>query len=1007
MVEPMNTLAARDKKACVFVGPAQSGKPVALTTPIATPNGWKVFGDIHPGDYVFAHDGKPVPVVYETPIYTDRKCYRITFDDGTSIVCDEVHPWSVNDTLARDPYKLIEKSTGEILKRYRIPTKGGTAFRYRYSIPNAKPLALPEQQLPIDPYLLGVWLGDGCYQHGYLNLGLDDAQHIIDQLKSRGHTCEVLPTAAAARGTAFRVKVHGLREKLKQEGLCGKKYIPAVYLRASELQRRDVLRGLIDTDGTVGRRGRVEFGSSDENLFPAVVELVRTLGYKAMCDAKVPTFSHKGEKRQGKMAYRCFFYAYGGSDATTIPRHIERAREHCKKVVTRPTHAGRRFIRNIEPVPSVPVKCIGVDHPDHLFLIGEQMVPTHNTQGLILNWLAYTVAVDPMDMIIYSPTKGAARDLGMRRVDRLHRDSKLIGSRLLKKRDADNKFDKLYDSGIMLTLSHPSVTEFAGRPIARVALTDYDRMDDDIGGDGAPFDLASKRTTTFGSFAMTLAESSPSKPITDPKYIPQSKHEAPPANGILGLYNRGDRRRRYWPCPSCDEYFEAKFDMLEWDRKAPNVVEAGESVRLVCPHCGYKIHPDQRNEMDMWGVWVKDGQRVDSDGKIHGPDPRTDIASFWLNGLAAAFISWRELVKNYIIADEEYQRTGSEESLKKFYNNDLGEPYLPKSMESERLPEILKSRAEPLPVSEEPNTEEMVQRYVSGDRDVITPLVPKDVRFLVATVDVQKNMFVVQVFGIRPGEPFDSVLIDRFSIVKSRRIDESGDHLWVKPGTYLDDWDRITEEVLDRSYELSDGSGRRMMIKMTGCDSGGREGVTTNAYNYYRKLKKEGKSGRFHLIKGEHAPGAPRTRISFPDSNRRDKFAVARGDVPVLMVHSNALKDTLANRLESTVPGKGMFVTPDWMPDFVYSELCAEIRTAKGWENPLSSRNEAWDLSYYMIGLCVSPLIRIEQMDWDNPQGWAADWDMNPLITAPFNNKRFAPELKNSYDFGKLANNLA
>lgn len=789
MVEPMNTLAARDKKACVFVGPAQSGKPLDIDTPIPTPTGTVHLHEIKLGDWVYDEHGLPVQVIFVSDVKYGRECFAISFEGiQDPIVADAEHWWCIVG-----------------------------------------------QPAPL---------------------------------------------------------------------------------------RTDELRAGMQ----ISRRG----------------DNPRTFTLQA-----------------------------------------------------------------IEAVPSRPVKCIGVDSDAHLFLCGVDGIPTHNTQGLILNWLAYSVAVDPMDMIIYSPTKGAARDFSMRRVDRLHRDSKEVGSRLLKKRDADNKFDKLYDSGIMLTMSHPSVTEFAGRPIARVALTDYDRMDDDIGGDGAPFDLASKRTTTFGSFAMTLAESSPSKPITDPKYIPQSKHEAPPANGILGLYNRGDRRRRYWPCPSCDEYFEAKFDMLEWDRKAPNVVEAGESVRLVCPHCGHKIHPDQRNEMDMWGVWVKDGQRVDSNGRVHGPDPRTDIASFWLNGLAAAFISWRELVKNYIIADEEYQRTGSEESLKKFYNNDLGEPYLPKSMESERLPEILKSRAEPLPVSEEPNTEEMVQRYVSGDRDVITPLVPKDVRFLVATVDVQKNMFVVQVFGIRPGEPFDSVLIDRFSIVKSRRIDESGDHLWVKPGTYLDDWDRITEEVLDRSYELSDGSGRRMMIKMTGCDSGGREGVTTNAYNYYRKLKKEGKSGRFHLIKGEHAPGAPRTRISFPDSNRRDKFAVARGDVPVLMVHSNALKDTLANRLESTVPGKGMFVTPDWMPDFVYSELCAEIRTAKGWENPLSSRNEAWDLSYYMIGLCVSPLIRIEQMDWDNPQGWAADWDINPLITAPYNNKRFAPELKNGYDFGKLANNLA
>ena len=997
MVEPMDTLAARDKKACVFVGPAQSGKALTLDTPIRTPHGWTTMGEVRVGDIVFSIDGKTTRVVCESPVMHGRDCYEVMFDDGTSIRCDAEHEWSVCDINKKDRYKLHTHTTQVLAETYRK----AAGSRARYSIPNCAPLDMPEAELPIEPYLLGVWLGDGTASLGRISAGLKDAQGLLDSLTQRGHEVRVSGHSGNARGTTFIFNVEGLRGSLRDADLKNNKHIPSKYLQASVEQRRELLRGLIDTDGHVTKDGLVKFSSASRKMFNEVLELVRSLGYKPK-EREVTTKS-SFVKKGYSTAFELVFIPERGADIATLERHKNRA-DLAKR---RPGQTTRRFIVDIHQVESVPVKCIGVDNPSHLFLAGEQMVPTHNTQGLILNWLAYTVAVDPMDMIIYSPTKGAARDLGMRRVDRLHRDSKMIGSRLLKKRDADNKFDKLYDSGIMLTLSHPSVTEFAGRPIARVALTDYDRMDDDIGGDGAPFDLASKRTTTFGSFAMTLAESSPSKPITDPKYIPQTKHEAPPANGILGLYNRGDRRRRYWPCPSCDEYFEAKFDMLEWDRKAPNVVEAGESVRLVCPHCGYKIHPDQRNEMDMWGVWVKDGQRVDSDGKIHGPDPRTDIASFWLNGLAAAFINWRELVKNYIIADEEYQRTGSEESLKKFYNNDLGEPYLPKSMESERLPEVLKSRAEPLPVSEEPNTEEMVQRYVSGDRDVITPLVPKDVRFLVATVDVQKNMFVVQVFGIRPGEPFDSVMIDRFSIVKSRRIDESGDHLWVKPGTYLDDWDRITEEVLDRSYELCDGSGRRMMIKMTGCDSGGREGVTTNAYNYYRKLKKEGMAGRFHLLKGEHAPGAPRTRISFPDSNRRDKFAVARGDVPVLMVHSNALKDTLANRLESTVPGKGMFVTPDWMPDFVYSELCAEVRTVKGWENPLSSRNEAWDLSYYMVGLCVSPLVRIEQMDWENPQGWAAPWDENSLITAPFNNKRFAHEPKNSYDFGKLAGNLA
>lgn len=170
------------------------------------------------------------------------------------------------------------------------------------------------------------------------------------------------------------------------------------------------------------------------------------------------------------------------------------------------------------------------------------------TDALILNWITFGVKADPMDMIVYSPTNTSARDFSIRRIDRLHRHSKKVGAKLLKNRDADNKFDKHYDNGMLLTLGWPTVDQLSGKPVSRVALTDYDRMDDDIGGDGSAYDLAAKRTTTFGSFKMALAESSPSKPIENTRWIASSLHEAPPAKGILALYNRGDRRRWYWPC---------------------------------------------------------------------------------------------------------------------------------------------------------------------------------------------------------------------------------------------------------------------------------------------------------------------------------------------------------------------------------------------------------------------------------------------------------------------------
>lgn len=610
------------------------------------------------------------------------------------------------------------------------------------------------------------------------------------------------------------------------------------------------------------------------------------------------------------------------------------------------------------------------------------------TDALVINYALYTIVVDPMDMMIVCPTQTAARDFSMRRVDRLNRHTEAAGSRLLPAADADNKFDKQYDNGILLSLSWPTPTELAGKPIGRIVLTDRDRMPDDIEGDGEPFDLASKRTTTFGSYAMTVVESSPSRPVENLKWIPSSPHEAPPASGILALYNRGDRRRLYWSCPRCFNYFEGQFEHLAYERvKGKSNLDVAESTRMRCPHCSGLIHPDERDDMLQWSLWVKDNQGVDRFGRRFGDGPRTRIASFWLRGVAARFVTWKALVAMYLDALDDFERTGNEEALKKFYNNDLAEPYYPKSASDNRLPESLKSRAEDL-----------------GEQ-----VVPEGVRFLVATIDVQKNMFVVQVFGVLPGQPFDAVLIDRYDVRKSQRTDHDGERLWVKPHAYLEDWDELIEHVIEREYPLEDGSGRMMRIRQVGCDSGGREGVTTKAYEFWRSLRDRGLHRRFVLLKGDPSPGQPRTRISYPDSNRKDSKAGARGDIPVLMLNSLLLKDMLNGRLDCIAPGKGMFRFPNWLPDQVYVELCTEYRDPKkGWVAPDSARrNEAWDLSYYFLGLCVSELLMVEQIDWNNPPGWAKPWDQNDLVRSADAEPRFASQTTEAYDFSEFAKALA
>lgn len=611
------------------------------------------------------------------------------------------------------------------------------------------------------------------------------------------------------------------------------------------------------------------------------------------------------------------------------------------------------------------------------------------TDALVVNGVAYHVVCEPMDMVIYNPSMAAARDFSGRRIDRLHTHSPDVGKHIRLNTSADNVLDKTYINGMLLSLSWPSVTEFAGKPIGRVILTDYDRMDDDINGDGNPFDLASKRATTFGSFGMTIAESSPSRPILDPKWMRSSAHEAPPTTGILALYNRGDRRKWYWPCPHCDEFFTPDFSMLKYDKTLGDTPKIAASVYCQCPNCEQPIKPEERHGMNLRGRWLKDGQTITKDGVVHGEGRVSDISSWWLNGLAAAFTTWPGLVSEYLTAEEEYTRTGDEGKLQTFYNTDLAEPYYPRAMLNDlRLPEEIKARAEGL-----------AKRKV-----------PHGVRFLVGTVDVQKNMFIYQIFGILPGEPFDMVLIDRDKIVYSKREDEEaatpGQMQWVKPGTYHEDWDLITEHVLNKTYELDDDSGRVMGIKMVGCDSGGKAGVTANAYAYWRKLKAAGEAHRFILLKGDPYPNRERVRVTWPDSNDHKNMAAARGDVPVYLLNSNVIKDMLDGRLDCVTPGRGMIRFPDWLEDWFYDEMCAEVRTSKGWEKK-AKRNEAWDLAYYCIGVCISKMIGIEKVDWSNPLPWMADWDRNPYVKDAEGNTKFAVVEAVEYDFAKLARELA
>ena len=602
---------------------------------------------------------------------------------------------------------------------------------------------------------------------------------------------------------------------------------------------------------------------------------------------------------------------------------------------------------------------------DHKSLVFCGPSQSGKTEGIIINGCAFIVKCNPMDVIVFGPSQSAARDFSKRRIDRLHRHSPELKAEMLVGQHADNTHDKTYRSGMMLSISWPSGNEMSSKPVPVTMLTEYDRMPDDVDGEGSPFLLAQKRSTTFGSMAMTAVDSSPSRDVEDTKWKPSTLHEAPPCKGILGLYNEGDRRRWYWPCPHCGEFFEGHFGLLRYEthelvdgeKRTLDALKAAETVYMECPRSGCRIAPTEKKGMNAKGVWLTDGEKIRADGTRYGTPTVSQSATYWLRGTAAAYIPWRDLVVKFINAEKKFADTGSEDDLKTTVNTDQGDPYFPKGNETNRLAEDLMDQAIPLPKQ----------------------MVPADVRALFAMCDVQKNRWEVQVMGIRPAAlGYDIVVIDRFPVIKSNRLDDDGERLWVKPSAYLEDWDLLTTEVMDKKYPLYDGSGE-MAITMTFCDSGGKEGVTSMIYDYYRKLKNAGRASRFMPVKGENHPGSPRAVVSYPDTKRKDRLAQARGEIPVLFFNSNSLKDTLNNMLDRELPGGGKIDFPDWLETWFFEELTVETKSPKGWVNKANRRNETWDLCAYFIGACIWK--KVDQVDWADPPTWLKPWAQNPMVT--------------------------
>lgn len=405
----------------LLAGGRGGGKALDRETPIPTPSGWSLLKDIVVGDKVFDEHGRQcfVTGVFDS---VPEKAYRLTFSDGTYLdACDE-HQWVTWTHAQRKYYLRHDKSptkglpenwanapvrtTQEIVDTLTHSTRGDT----NHCIPLAGALSLPEVALPVDPYLLGVWLGDGTANNG--NITTMDVEVVqafttngfelsVRQSKGKATTYAIVgPVAVFQDRFPDAPKHRGPREwstwrqDLDRLGMIQNKHIPSIYLRASKEQRLSLLQGLMDSDGTaVTHNSQVSFSNTNRFLAAGVAELARSLGEK-------PTLIENRAKLYGKDCGPVWDVAWTARlPCFRISRKLSIL--NLARICGQQSRHKHRMIVSAEPIAPMPMRCLTVDSENHMYLAGEGMIPTHNSTLIRMILLKHAEKYGPLCKELY------------------------------------------------------------------------------------------------------------------------------------------------------------------------------------------------------------------------------------------------------------------------------------------------------------------------------------------------------------------------------------------------------------------------------------------------------------------------------------------------------------------------------------------------------------------------------------------------------------------------------
>lgn len=446
---PKQTLAHTftDVDELLFGGSAGGGKDLSLSTPVLTTRGWSTQGDLQAGDEVFDQDGKPTLVV-RTHDVESNPCYRITFTNGESIVAGEGHQWNVATDaermafLHRDPQWQAERRENRASRAVANSQKpwvslvagdsntrradaARTAARppyvwdYTHTVKTREiadlvaaerrsvsvPLGLATQttgpwQSKLPGWVMGMWLGDGDTAGGNITHGPEDAATLVETMAAHGYR---LHLHRKFRFTFTNVRtgntlnhditaVFGMGQRPHKRS----KHIPDWVYTASFADRLAVVQGLMDSDGSAQVNGRVELCLTNERLFRDAARLLSTLGIRVTVSSGEAGYRLAGVRKVTGVRWRAQF-------STDVPVFTYQ-RKLARLNAGRSARRNCVYVQSVEAVPTVPTRCITVANPRGLYLVGNTLIPTHNSRWGRAEAIRHCLLVPGIRIVIFRRT---------------------------------------------------------------------------------------------------------------------------------------------------------------------------------------------------------------------------------------------------------------------------------------------------------------------------------------------------------------------------------------------------------------------------------------------------------------------------------------------------------------------------------------------------------------------------------------------------------------------------